>query len=83
MQLALVLTLHAGQREGDILRLSWGSDDGAHHLAPRQGEAINISCTKALKSMLGRYLARTGAMVDSAIVELENVLQTNSAKRKA
>ncbi len=169
MQLALVLALHTGQRQGDILQLAWANYDGTH-VSLRQGKSrkgdklgrlVTIRCTKALKDtldglkkqsplilttktgcsfkkryfasqwertcasagieglhfhdirgttvtmlfqagcnlaeivsitghslrraqeILDKYLARTGAMADSAIAKFENVLETNYAKRPA
>lgn len=38
MQLALVLALHTGQRQGDILRLAWSNYNGTH-LSLRQGKS--------------------------------------------
>lgn len=71
MQLALVLALHTGQRQGDILRLPWGSYDG-ERITLRQGKAkrgdrlgrqINIPCTKALKSTLDGLQKRSSLIL--------------------
>lgn len=60
MQLALVLALHTGQRQGDILRMAWSNYDG-EAITIRQGKArrlgriaptVRIPCTKALKATL-------------------------------
>ena len=60
MQRALILGLHTGQREGDILRLSWSAYDGLR-IVLRQGKArrhgklaplVEIPCTAALRRML-------------------------------
>lgn len=60
MKLALVLALHTGQRQGDILRLAWSNYNGTH-LSLRQGKSrradkpgrlVTILCTKALKETL-------------------------------
>lgn len=54
MRLALVLALHTGQRQGDLLRLAWGNYDG-RKISLRQGKTgrkVNIPCTKALKETL-------------------------------
>ncbi|MGD9925860.1 MAG: integrase, partial [Pseudorhodoplanes sp.] len=60
MQRALILGLHTGQREGDLLRLPWSAYDGAS-ITLRQGKArrgkklaplITIPCTLALRRML-------------------------------
>jgi integrase len=60
MQRALLLALHTGQREGDLLRLSWSSYDGAN-VTLRQGKSrrgrnlgppVVIPCTNALRRML-------------------------------
>jgi integrase len=60
MQRALILGLHTGQREGDLLRLVWSAYDGAW-IRLRQGKMrrggkpgplIEIPCTAALRHML-------------------------------
>lgn len=54
MQRALILALHTGQRQGDILRLTWGNYDGGL-ISLRQGKTgrkVEIPCTKALRKML-------------------------------
>jgi integrase len=60
MQRALLLGLHTGQREGDILRMPWSAYDGAT-IRLRQGKArrgktlgrlTEIPCTAALRRML-------------------------------
>lgn len=54
LQAALILALHTGQRQGDMLRLSWADYDGMR-LAFRQrktGVHVEIPCTTALKRML-------------------------------
>jgi integrase len=60
MQRALLLGLHTGQREGDILRMPWSAYDGTT-IKLRQGKArrgktlgrlIEIPCTVALRRML-------------------------------
>lgn len=38
MKLALVLALHTGQRQGDLLRLAWSNYNGTH-LSLRQGKS--------------------------------------------
>ena len=60
MQRALIIGLHTGQREGDLLRLAWSSYDGGW-IKLRQGKArrggvlgplVEIPCTAALRRML-------------------------------
>ena len=60
MQRALILALHSGQRQGDLLRLPWSAYDGAT-ITLRQGKAnrkgvkappITIRCTATLRRML-------------------------------
>jgi integrase len=60
MQRALILGLHTGQREGDLLRLVWSAYDGAW-IKLRQGKMrrggkpgplVEIPCTAALRRML-------------------------------
>jgi hypothetical protein len=60
MQLAMVLALHTGQRQGDIRTLPWSAYDGTHislrqskaRRGQKQGRLIKIKCTKALKATL-------------------------------
>lgn len=64
LQRALILALHTGQRQGDLLRLAWGNYDGAL-ISLRQGKTgrkVEIPCTRALKAMLDG-LDRTTAVV--------------------
>jgi integrase len=60
MQRALIIAVHSGQRQGDILRLAWSGYDGSS-LSLRQGKRrrrgveaplITIPCTKALRRLL-------------------------------
>jgi integrase len=60
LQRALLLALHTGQREGDLLRLPWTAYDGTT-IRLRQGKSrrgrqlgplIEIPCTGALRQML-------------------------------
>jgi len=60
LQRALILALHTGQREGDLLRLVWSAFDGAW-IKLRQGKMrrggkpgplIEIPCSAALRRML-------------------------------
>ncbi|MET4788282.1 site-specific recombinase XerC [Bradyrhizobium japonicum] len=60
IQRALILALHTGQREGDLLRLPWSAYKSTH-IELRQGKArrhgkpaplIQIPCTRALCRML-------------------------------
>ncbi len=56
MQRAMIIALHTGQRQGDILRLGWGNYDGSR-ITLRQGKSgfarqVEIPCTPALKQML-------------------------------
>jgi integrase len=62
MRLALALALHTGQRQGDLLRLTWASYDGAKislrqnkaKRGDREGRLIEVPCTLALKATLDR-----------------------------
>lgn len=67
MQLALVLALHTGQRQGDLLLLPWRAYNGTH-IVLRQGKArrgklegrlVTIKCTKALKETLDSLQKRS------------------------
>jgi integrase len=60
IQRAMILALHSGQRQGDLLRLPWSAYDGKY-LTLRQGKSrrgkspgppIPVPCTKALCRML-------------------------------
>lgn len=64
LQRALILALHTGQRQGDLLRLAWGNYDGTL-ISLRQGKTgrkVEIPCTKALRKMLDG-LDRNAAVV--------------------
>jgi len=64
MQRALIVALHTGQRQGDLLRLTWGNYDGSF-ISLRQGKTgrrVDLPCTRALKRMLDS-LDRTAAVV--------------------
>lgn len=70
LQRAMILALHTGQRQGDLLRLTWGNYDGAT-IALRQGKSrkngvvgrkIEIPVTRALKAMLDG-IDRTAAVI--------------------
>ena len=64
LQRGLILALHTGQRQGDLLRLGWGNYDGAL-ISLRQGKTgrkVEIPCTRALKNMLDN-LDRDAAVV--------------------
>ena len=44
MQRAMILALHTGQRQGDLLRLPWSAYDGSiDHVAPRQSATRQIT----------------------------------------
>ncbi|MGS4887047.1 tyrosine-type recombinase/integrase [Roseibium sp. MB-4] len=60
MKLAMVLALHTGQRQGDILQMAWSNYDG-ERISLRQGKSrrgkvegrlITLKCTQALKETL-------------------------------
>lgn len=54
MQVAMMLALHTGQRQGDVLRMAWSNYDG-EAITIRQGKTgalVTIPCTAALKAML-------------------------------
>lgn len=64
LQRALILALHTGQRQGDLLRLAWGNYDGSL-ISLRQGKTgrkVEIPCTTTLRTMLDG-LDRTSAVV--------------------
>jgi len=70
MQRALIIGLHTGQREGDLLRLPWSSYGGGW-IKLRQGKSrrggisgplVEIPCTAALRRMLDK-MERTSALI--------------------
>jgi integrase len=70
LQRALILALHSGQRQGDLLRLAWSAYDGTT-ITLRQGKAsrdglkappITIRCTTTLRRML-ESLPRTSLLI--------------------
>jgi integrase len=71
MQFAMVLALHTGQRQADILRMAWSQYDGSC-VTLRQGKgrrlgrtppAIRVPCTKALKATLDAAHRRAAVML--------------------
>jgi integrase len=61
---ALLLALHTGQRQGDLLRLPWSAYDGTA-LTLRQsktGRRVVIPCTAAVRSLLDS-LPRHGVQI--------------------
>jgi integrase len=70
LQRALVLALHTGQREGDLLRLPWSAYDGKKILlrpgksrrGQKRGPLIEIPCTGALRRMLDS-IERTAPLI--------------------
>jgi integrase len=54
MQRALILALHTGQRQGDLLKLAWTNYDGKR-ISLRQSKGtrrVFVACTPALRKML-------------------------------
>jgi integrase len=73
MQLAMVLALHTGQRQADILKMGWSSYDGASIML-RQGKAkrlgkeaptISVKCTKALRATLDHAPRRAAVILST------------------
>jgi integrase len=71
MQLAMVLALHTGQRQADILKMAWSSYDGTS-IRLRQGKArrlgreapvIQVKCTKGLKETLDNAPRRAAVIL--------------------
>jgi integrase len=70
MQRAMILALHTGQRQGDLLRLPWSAYDGAT-ITLRQGKGrrrrvpgppVTIPCTMALRRMLD-FMERSSPLI--------------------
>ena len=53
MQRALILGLHTGQRQGDLLRLPWSGYDGVR-ITLRQGKAQRGECSARLSKSPAR-----------------------------
>jgi len=68
MQLALVLALHTGQRQGDILKMAWGNYDGARvTLRQNKGKRlVSVPCTAALKITLDGLRRRSTLILPTA-----------------
>ena len=70
LQQALLLALHTGQREGDLLRLPWSAYDGKtirlrqgkSRRGQRLGQTIEIPCSGAVRRMLDR-MERTSPLI--------------------
>lgn len=62
LQRALIIALHTGQRQGDILRMPWSAYDGQsitvrpakNNRSGRRAKPVRVPCTKALKRMLDK-----------------------------
>ncbi|MCJ2112928.1 tyrosine-type recombinase/integrase [Methylobacterium sp. E-025] len=68
IELALLLALHTGQRQGDLLRLPWSAYDG-HAITMRQGKGgrkVWIPATIALRDALGTAPRRATTMLTKA-----------------
>jgi integrase len=60
LQRAIILALHTGQRQGDLLRLTWSAYDGTEitlrqsksRRLSKPGRRVTIPCTRALRNML-------------------------------
>lgn len=64
MALAMILALHTGQRQADVLRMAWTNYDG-ERITLRQGKSgrrVVIPCTAALKATLDS-MPRRGALI--------------------
>jgi integrase len=56
MQVALMLGMHTGQRQGDLRRLPWSAYDGTR-ITLRQSKGkkiVSIRCTRALRALLDK-----------------------------
>jgi integrase len=54
LQRALILALHTGQRQGDLLKLTWNNYDGAQ-ISLRQSKGdrkVEVPCTETLRTTL-------------------------------
>ncbi len=67
MQLAMIVALHTGQRQGDILKMPWSAYDGTH-IKVRQGKSVRkgvpgkverIKCTDTLRRALNSLERRS------------------------
>ncbi len=78
LQRALILALHTGQRQGDLLRLTWAAYDGKaitlrQSKSRRHGKAgrvVIIPCTKALRRMLDQM--QSGKTESTQILTMAN-----------
>jgi len=74
LQRAMILALHTGQRQGDLLRLTWSSYDGKaitlrqskSRRAGRAARLVTIPCTRALKRMLDKLPRATTQVLTMA-----------------
>jgi len=56
MQVALMLGMHTGQRQGDLRRLPWSGYDGTRITLKqgKSGKIVSIRCTNALRTLLDK-----------------------------
>ena len=79
---AMMLALHTGQRQGDLLRLTWAGYDGAsvNLKQSKTGARVYIPCTTALKGMLDA-LPRGNAV--NVLLNSQGLPWTSDAFKKA
>jgi integrase len=74
LQQALILALHTGLRQGDLLRLRWSAYDGnklsvrpgKSRRGDKPGDEIEIPCTKALRRTLNQMVRRSPLILTTA-----------------
>jgi integrase len=74
LQQALILALHTGLRQGDLLRLRWSAYDGnklsvrpgKSRRGDKPGDEIEIPCTKALRRTLNQMERRSPLILTTA-----------------
>jgi integrase len=65
MTAALMLAMHTGQRQGDLLRLPWTAYDGARITLKQSkgGRIVSVRCTAALRELLERSKEKKGLLI--------------------
>jgi integrase len=74
IQRALILALHTGQRQGDLLRLPWSAYDGKtirlrqgkSRRGQKLGSTIDLPCTEALRKMLDGMERKSPLILNTA-----------------
>jgi len=78
LRLALLLALWTGQRQGDLLRLTWSAYDGSHIRLKQSktGARVEVPVGQPLRVALATAKAKVDATVDAEEIATRTILST-------